>query len=677
MLMALLPLASFAAPADNGTGANTKYTFDWDATTNPKSATITGFVTDGKQTNVVIPATVSFPREDGAVPTEFNVTGIKNSAFKDEKGIVSISFEANSNLVTIGNGAFDGCTALASIDFANAQKLEEIGANAFRGSVVTELNLEATKVEAINNLFGSKFTAPAVVCPLTTIKLPNTWTSIEDNAFINCTNLTTLSLIPEGKTADAAQTIGDNAFEGAKITSIDFSNTTIDVIPATILVGTSVTKNNILETVKLNNVIANLNNAFEGFTALSSIDLQNDAALTNLNASEFEGCSALTSINLAKVTTLGNRVFAKSGLTTISFHKGIAAVPQYAFWECADLETVTFANDYVTFNGIGEYAFAYTNIAAITVPKVLTDDDNVIENYAFQGCASLKDFTYAPTTVPTRTPVNVSAFKRCSGVTFHTTLEYATAKTPAPTNTTYDYVIPSDGVKFNTLNPNPVTAYKTNANKFYIKWIHDTKGIKVKKSDAKVYDAYLDETDKTLNMIQYKVKGGYYIIPANKAALILTDNNDLEYEETVEDGTSWLSLAGAPATALSINAAATTRAALESAVLDENLQLFVWTNSATKGVGFGKYTGSNVPAGTLYTFAKPDETNASAPKIAWYDENGFSIESPIDNGTVTGIENIETVEKNYDGAIFNMAGQKVRADYKGVVIKNGKKVVIK
>ena len=44
--------------------------------------------------------------------------------------------------------------------------------------------------------------------------------------------------------------------------------------------------------------------------------------------------------------------------------------------------------------------------------------------------------------------------------------------------------------------------------------------------------------------------------------------------------------------------------------------------------------------------------------------------------TTTGISNIENV-KLQDGKVFNLAGQQVAKGYKGIVIKDGKKMVIK
>ena len=45
------------------------------------------------------------------------------------------------------------------------------------------------------------------------------------------------------------------------------------------------------------------------------------------------------------------------------------------------------------------------------------------------------------------------------------------------------------------------------------------------------------------------------------------------------------------------------------------------------------------------------------------------------NGSTTGISKIETSAAK--AVRYNLAGQKVGANYKGVVIENGKKIVVK
>ena len=47
------------------------------------------------------------------------------------------------------------------------------------------------------------------------------------------------------------------------------------------------------------------------------------------------------------------------------------------------------------------------------------------------------------------------------------------------------------------------------------------------------------------------------------------------------------------------------------------------------------------------------------------------------SGSASGIQSVQTSVINMDGTMYNLSGQKVGADYKGLVIKNGKKVVIK
>ena len=46
------------------------------------------------------------------------------------------------------------------------------------------------------------------------------------------------------------------------------------------------------------------------------------------------------------------------------------------------------------------------------------------------------------------------------------------------------------------------------------------------------------------------------------------------------------------------------------------------------------------------------------------------------NAKETGVTSVHASQKT-DNAIYNLAGQKVSSSYKGIVIRNGKKVVIK
>ncbi len=77
--------------------------------------------------------------------------------------------------------------------------------------------------------------------------------------------------------------------------------------------------------------------------------------------------------------------------------------------------------------------------------------------------------------------------------------------------------------------------------------------------------------------------------------------------------------------------------------------------------------------------AKPNPTD---DEIAALDEELNTLAKDLEdflallNGDATGINNA-TANKNANAAVYNMAGQQVNAQFKGIVIKNGKKVVVK
>lgn len=101
-----------------------------------------------------------------------------------------------------------------------------------------------------------------------------------------------------------------------------------------------------------------------------------------------------------------------------------------------------------------------------------------------------------------------------------------------------------------------------------------------------------------------------------------------------------------------------------------NQDLYFITNPANhKGVTAPTYdfrhaTNIFIDEGSFYLLA-PKYNNAAA-RIVWLDGS---------EDAATGIENVKAA--NAEGAIFNLAGQQVDANYKGIVIKGGKKMIQK
>ena len=80
------------------------------------------------------------------------------------------------------------------------------------------------------------------------------------------------------------------------------------------------------------------------------------------------------------------------------------------------------------------------------------------------------------------------------------------------------------------------------------------------------------------------------------------------------------------------------------------------------------------------TFTVQAEAGSKSFKIARSvaSTNVFITKIVITRGGTTGIENVEVVSvKPANDIIYNLRGQRVDANYKGIVIKNGKKFVMK
>ena len=598
-------------------------------------------------------------------------------------------------VTSIAEKAFENCTALATVTFEAADAAATIGAAAFKGTAIQHLDLSKTKVATIENFFGTLYAAQAVANnTLTTVTLPVTWTSIKTKAFENCVALATINLYPGTGTSATTQAIETLAFNGTALTALDFANTNVKDIPVKLLMdGSNVKKNTTLTSVTLTNKFVasetGLNNSFakcEGLTTvnglqntaivkLSESEFEGDIALATINTSKiqnfgdkaFKGCTALESIKLDAATSLGENAFEEAGLTSVEFPKTLTTISKRSFYSCEDLATVTFKHGTTDdFTKIDELAFGYTAIETITIPVKISDTESAIAQMAFGGCEKLKSFIMKPTAATIeKAIVNAKAFLGCTNVVFYTTEAYVTANAEAPANSTYSVAAPAT-TDFTTVK-------FANENKYYVKWYSTDKGIKIKKGDAKVYDAYLDADWNTLDMVLYKTKGGYYYIPKDHVALIITDNKDLTFEESdnATISTSWVT----GTQVLQITTEAKERLELESAAVDEGKSLYAWANSATKGTGFLKITsGKTIPANTIYVFAKEEPAAAAELRVVWLDEDG-NIES---EQSTTAIEDIIDAPVVKDGVMYNMQGVRVdNPSQKGIYIQNGKKYVVK
>jgi len=272
--------------------------------------------------------------------------------------------------------------------------------------------IEATvtykKARDTNPRYTSDYSG-AVVIPASVIydNLIYTVTSISDNAFYGCKNLTSLN-IPKSVTS-----IGSNVIWGChnlssivvasgnpKYDSRDNCNAIIETSSNTLIAGNK-------STIIPNSVTRIGERAFYNCTSLTSITIP--SSVTSIDSYAFSSCSGLTSITIPNsVTSIGNSAFSYcSGLTSVTIPNGVTSIGDYAFSWCSGLTSITIPNSVTS---IGELAFNdCTRLTSISIPNSVTS----ISIGAFSGCSGLTSIII-PNSV---TNIAHNAFSGCSKLT--------------------------------------------------------------------------------------------------------------------------------------------------------------------------------------------------------------------------------------------------------------------
>ena len=116
-----------------------------------------------------------------------------------------------------------------------------------------------------------------------------------------------------------------------------------------------------------------------------------------------------------------------------------------------------------------------------------------------------------------------------------------------------------------------------------------------------------------------------------------------------------------------------------------------WTPSVTTDLKASDGTSASSETATLYALSTVDGVTAFYPvkqasaipaKRCYLEVKGTSAKAAFYSlgtnfGETTGISSVENKAEKADAPVYNLAGQTVGKGYKGLVIKNGKKFVIK
>ena len=166
------------------------------------------------------------------------------------------------------------------------------------------------------------------------ITIPNDITKINEGAFFNYTNLTSITI------PDSVTEIGEGAFESCRnLASINIPNSVTKIGMGAFALCTSLTSITIP-----NSVTVIGRSAFAYCTSLTSINIP--GSVTKIGSGAFTGCTSLTSITIPKsVTEIGAFAFAGcSSLTSITIPHGVTEIGLYGFDGCTNLAVIIFSN---------------------------------------------------------------------------------------------------------------------------------------------------------------------------------------------------------------------------------------------------------------------------------------------------------------------------------------------
>ena len=587
-------------------------------------------------TELVIPNTVTFDVKgtdsDGAdIEQEctFNVVAIQDNAFEGNATITSVSIPAN--VERIGASAFEGCELLSTVTLAASSKLSIIDDGAFSWTSITSLDL-TNATEYHNGVakvgmtqFGNK--ATATTGPLTSathgtnamieeVKLPSTCVTVKAYALANCTALKTIDL-------KTVKTIEGNAFNG-------------DIALASVVIGTA---------------------PATAFAAGEGISVGADA---------FAGCTALKTVELGQLIAASIDVAAFTGtaIETVKYNEIAAVQTTTPFAALTTIKEVHFQK-YISVAGAVCAGSFEVLAAGAQLTKIYYNASTVVlpEAAYVQPFAATAFDTNGSATRPAKLFCLDDFYTDANG--FNTNPNALNGVTIAASA---DVVIGKDGKLIKDKNSSNYYYYYQPAG------ITEIARSQESGATVTVYQAYIDivtaEDKANIYMIPLMVSDGMYVVDAGQTVIIKSNQEDGVVAAPAAGASTMLMNAGAIVNGLDLTAAKVSPLTVKTGAAYLNSganDLYFLNNPASSGFGFTKYDTTKQTGGLAANcvYMVCAHTAAARVEVIW-----------LDNSDATAIIGAKKLVKN-DGAIYNLAGQKVNASYKGVVIKDGKKYIQK
>lgn len=314
-----------------------------------------------------------------------SIAVIGESAFKNCKSLQSINI--TDKIKNIRSYAFFGCTSLKEFDFTLLGSYARLWEYSFAGTGLESINL-SNRVSVVDQYAFAETNLYEAV-------LGSSLSAVDNYTFKNSTIKNLIVNVGDS-------VLASNAFNGAKINTIDMSQSAMTSIVSSL---------------------------FKGITTLTEVLLPPN--LTKISESSFQNCKSLEKVNFnSNLTSIGSNAFSNTGIkevdlsgTNISvidsyaftscnnlenvyLNSGITDIKLYAFSSCKNLSNIDFNNAPLT---IGNYAF-YCDTALTAVD--LGSNTKSIGQYCFKGCTALETVNVSESL----TGMGQYSFENCSSL---------------------------------------------------------------------------------------------------------------------------------------------------------------------------------------------------------------------------------------------------------------------